>query len=259
MFTFSVDKARIDNAARELARLYGKSLQDVLKSQSRLFVRDCVKFTPPMTYGAEYSESWAKQKKIGDNAVKTQVGMSFQDIRDLKVWEGAEEKGEISHSLRKAVRTQNLEAIRTILGRLGVNRNQGVRLDAGIGLHQKMRGRTGRVKAGRPWVILNARSIRTVERIRLAMVGNAKSGWMKAARGLGLALPQWIAKGGKGIYEAHLAGEKPYIIMGNPVPYIQSTGAELRIIARAMKNRVKLIEKEVVKAHQAVMRKRMRG
>jgi hypothetical protein len=157
------------------------------------------------------------------------------------------------------VRTQNLEAIRVILDRLGVNRNQGVRLDAGIGLHQQARGRNGRVKAGRPWLILNAKSIRTVERIRLAMVGNAKSGWMKAARALGLALPQWIARGAKGIYESHLAGDKPYIIMGNPVPYIQATGAELRIINRAMKNRVVLIEKEVAKAHAAVMRRRMRG
>ena len=89
-------------------------------------------------------------------------------------------------------------------------------------LHEQARGRKGRVKRATPYFVVSEKSIDNYIKIKKAHVGRAKSGWVKAAAGLGLALPNWIRRHlTPGVYRDNTGANNPEasITVGNLVSF----------------------------------------
>ncbi len=251
--------------SRTANMLVGALKQDASKVMVRIaknFVQDCVKFTPPFSETTS-QESFAAQKKVGEGATGSDINAAFKPAREF-------EFGSARASIQKFVERdstffnlpQNEGLRRRTLGYIAtgdwdklrtVFKDTHQRMDQWVEnadkkLHSQVRGSGGRVKRSaktHPYWVFNEKSIAQLLRDKLANVGIAKSGWKKAAVALGLKLPRWITRhNGAGEYSAVLGTNWPKVTVGNLVPYIQAAGAELRIIQRAIANRVRNMQRE---------------
>ncbi len=248
-----LELASFERQVRELARLSGRTIDQELDGQGRLLVRDCVTLTPPFTPGSNFTDSLAAQRRVGIKATSEQVKKAFGDLRKLKMYEADTAVG---RRLRKLAREGRYEDLRQLLDRLGI-KVSGVARAATSEDHKRARNARGRVpKDPKRVFVVNERSIAALVRQKTKRVGIAKGGWTKAAQGLGLKLPNWITKNARGgVFTRGKDPAKPYLVVGNVVPFIQQSGAELRIMDRAMKNRLRNLPKQVEAALQATARK----
>ena len=224
----------------ELTRLVAvgrKSAAEIIKQQGKLFVRDLIKMTPPFG-NAPVTESFAKQREAGKIAVLQQIGRTMLPASQIDTpFILAILKGRTTKK-RKAGREEAERRLRLLQG-MGAARIDEL---ADPAWHASQRDRRGRVRGRfRNVFIKNEASLRRYIREKQDHVGKAKSGWKQAASMVGFSLPAWITKhtGGAGIAEQRLTGDRPFLRVGNLIDWIQDSGAGLRIVQRALDNRVR--------------------
>lgn len=241
--TLKVNDREFQRALEQLADLKKDKpggFPKFIKSIGKRFVTDVVHFTPPFSQ-ATSQESYNAQRKIGENATFRDVGRVFQDLGKLRIFENPNKE------VQKLLKSKNPATIQAFLKAAGIRGN--VALNAEPFLHQNRRDSRGRVPKtfkGNNFVI-NWKSAQSYAKSKVKHVGTAKSGWVKAAQGCGAKLPMWITKQAgaqAGTFKDRSQALAPYIEFSNDVPFIQRTGADLKIMDRATKNVARNMEKE---------------
>ena len=231
---FSINEKEFSRQIAEVIRVTGKSAGEVVRQEGKLFVKDVVKMTPPFGT-APTTESLNAQRKVGQKAVERDVRRTFITLDFTKIREAR-----IRKQLEKLARKNDLEGVKRLLRACRFPVREVLR-EASMDAHQAQRDRRGRVQRSKFIWVLKDRGTRRVIRERKSHVGKAKSGWAKAARGLGVHLTGWISKhSGAGVFVDRTKDPRqPMIRVGNNVRFIQGTGAQLKIVNRALKNRVR--------------------
>lgn len=260
---------------RELGKMLDrskKSAPEVVKQQAKLFVRDVVRMTPPMTDGKRPTqESLNEQKRAGEKAVVRDIGRVFTTATGLTVSKAQSgtfseselvnafdfRSQELSDRVVNLARKGDVSAIRELVkdSKLPLF---GVAAAPDPAMHNRQRKR-GKVSSRRTqrFLITSAPSVRAYVRQRLKEVGKAKAGWARAAATLGVNLPNWIAgKASPGLCDVSSLNNptKPSLTVGNLVDYIQATGARLRIIQRAIDFRAGAMRAQAERAAAAAMK-----
>jgi len=260
---------RVDKFKRQLQHYraeFSRNAAVELKRQARLFVFDCIKLTPPFPQTSPNSTSLNAHRAAGDNATFRDIGIVFKPIKEISgPRRGTQQtmKGlgfirdeKLRNQVEKYALAGDTHAVMKILERIKVD--AGVLQTVDAGLHKARRDKRGRVRRkGRPWVVLDTTSLKGYIRHKLSHVGMAKSGWQRPyyANG-GARLPAWISRHPvRGIYSSGRDGSGFYERVGNDIPWIQDTGAELRIIGRATDNRIRNLSIEMAKLVQHAKRK----
>lgn len=264
--TVSIDEARLNQALRQFIADTGRDVAKVVRDQARLLTRDLIGGTPPfgkhafrrVSNSLGEGESYNDQRKIGEAAVRRDVGRVFQSFRKYAAYVAKKfNKPKLETYLLQLARqsdTQTLERIfRKWLWRAKV------RTTALRGEHLKRRQKNGRVKKGPAVFVLDDRSIKNYEREVVSHVGKAKAGWLAAARGLGVrGLPAWITRhSSPGLFQDQTGDTtKPTITIGNLVDF----AAEIpeTVWTAALENRMRSMKIEAEKVMEANHRKHAR-
>lgn len=256
---FDVHTRNFGEQIDDLIRATGKEAAKVVRDEARLFVQDVIKHTPP--FGPTPStETYNEQRRIGENAVERDIKRTYQGLEELKLFKGGDEK--LLDRLRKLARQRRVEDLKDTLRDLGI-KNPEVFIEVDPNYHAGKRDRRGRVRSGKGRattnraIVLKETTLRRYIREKKAHVGKAKAGWVTAAQGLGISLPKWITRHsqpGQFIDKTHDA-RQPSVTVANLVSWIQDTGADLRIINRALENRVRVMKIKLEKILEAAKRR----
>jgi len=225
-----------------------RDVKVVLREQAKLLTRDCAKLTPPFSktvYGNPAAESFAAQKRIGDNAVKTQITGLFMPAANMSDVKGG--LGEKTARLLKGyLRSGEFQKFKTFLDRRKV---QTPFVEAATEpLHRATR-RFGRVRKKALMIVFDADTIRTLLKEKLSHVGKAKAGWKTAAARFGVSLPGWITRhstAGSATDDTEHP-TNPSVTIQNLVPYASELASdpETRIIQRALEFRARAMLRQV--------------
>jgi hypothetical protein len=208
--TIDIDPAsmrRLNETIAKFTTEIGLDSVKVLKDQGRLFVRDLIKVTPPFG-DATFSESYNTQRKAGESAVERDIRKVFVPLRQFaenvsktnpELGVTLTMKGGITGSNianRKLKRSSNridMQALEAIFRNMGMEGRVMLNVDPAI--HEKARGRRGRVRRATPVVVVNEKSIDKYIKEKQGHIGKAKAGFMKAAIGLAVkGIPNWIRR-----------------------------------------------------------------
>ena len=190
------------------------------------------------------SASLESQRKIGIAAVNRDFAKNWRSAWSI-VKKIQQQNPHAAKSLSNYIRAGNIQAVQTLLQKLGYSDWNRVILSVSPGEHDKARSsKTGRAIGSLTWV-LRGNSISQALRAKLAHVGEAKGGWTTPAKALGAAVPAWISgQGTPGLYDAQLQGDKMTITIGNLVRY----GGHLvpsRLINNALMLRQRSMEQRI--------------
>ena len=239
MISIDLDEAKFSRTALELAAISNRALVDVTTQFAKVAVDECVRMTPPMTYGSASSESGLAQKRMGLNATRAGVNRAFQAWPEVLTRGDNKGNRGFYSGLSRVIRKRNWGKAGQMVEH-GLRRTKGFRPAATEELHQEQR-RNGRVPDSQwPYIVPTKTSINQVRRRREARSGMAKSGWMPAALALGSKLSgfAWIRnKGGQGGVILPTPGN-PQLVVWNSVLYMQQPGMQLRIIERALQSTI---------------------
>lgn len=224
---------------RELRNLYPlskKSGREFLKQEAKLFVRDVTKLTPAMGGNGDGPtvQSFNDQRRIGRQAVANDINRIFHPANKATQIVDNIRNAKTRNDLRQYMVRGQYDKLKTAFRRMNIHFVD----TATAEMHRQSRNSRGRTVGGKHFLVLEEKSIPKLITLKQKMVGLAKSGWVKAARSLGLQLPKWISdKAGTGVYLENFSATRDTILVGNTVGFIQSTGARLGIIERALKLR----------------------
>lgn len=242
--TITVQTERFRQALRALLADTRKDGKAVLQSEARNFVGDVVRLTPP-TGKSPFKENFGVQRAAGLNAIEGDVKRLYSRLDVLKVVTNPTDE-KMGKAIRRYRAKGEWDKLQALLQ--SVLKNRGVRVfqNADPAFHRQNRNRRGRILGkDRPFFVQNHSTIKKLIVDLQKKVGYAKAGWMKAVIALKVPkIPIWIKKhaGAPGIYRAKLENTSEMsITVGNTVPYIQRSGRDLRIIERALGERVRSI------------------
>ena len=279
--SLTIDTREWDTAVRQLIAAYGHNLKSseaaaVIKQSVRLVARDAMKMTPPFGK-APVQETWASQKSVQQNAIKADLlgGRSSRKgnsksagvfaVMNLAAGQTYTRKDGTVRLFRKKDGTeygceQHLYRPNASVSEMAEH-------------HRKYRTARGRVTTagsmtrdiGR-WVfvdkmIVTKSSMDRYLRHVFKQVGKAKSGFSRAFQALGgKGLPGFVTKhgGGSGIYSEQASNAGIIFTIGNAVNYIQSTGANLSIMRRAIESQTENLNRRIKAAIDTSLRRTFR-
>lgn len=240
MFTFRlINEAEIAQQINEIVRVTGREGGEVIRQESKLLVQDLVRLTPP--FGpAPSTESYGKQREVGEHAVERDVRNVFTVLDLDKIRnEGIRER------LRLLMRKGDLDGVKGVLKGCKIPVNT-VLLEADAGVHEFARDRRGRVQTWKKIYVIRERGVNRYVREMKSHVGRSKAGWAAAAAALGVRLPSWITRHGTsgGSVRDQTRGNEPKVTIVNEHG---GGGSDLRVVDRAMKNRIRNIKAKLEK------------
>lgn len=216
-------------------------------------VENAMKLTPPFNPPGRWQDSLNSQRSIGNRAVRSDINAAFRPMGALRKWledhkqMGTEENKGLRKHISKLIYEKRWFELNNIL--LKLKRSPRIIQSATPELHQKTRGRWGRVRLHAkkdPYFVRDLDTRRALIDYRLSKVGMAKAGWVTAALRLGKNPPMWIRRHNQpGLIRFAVGGEWPAITVGNLVPWIQEKGQELLILKRAIDNQSRNLRKEL--------------
>ena len=200
-----------------------------------------MKITPPFG-DSPFRESLAAQRRIGKAAVKRDYESAYRAIQSLSIFTDPTNQA-LGATLARFIKRGQTLSVRELLIDIGF-KNPDVALEA-IELHI----RTQRISRGRlkkkpiQQLILRRPSVNRLLRTLLNRVGQAKAGW--PLEQAGVKAPAWIKRhNSPSIWQDRSnSKDRPSIVFGNRVRYIQRTGGQLRIIKRVLRNRTRQLER----------------
>lgn len=198
-----------------------KTVADVLKQMAKGSVRELAALTPP-SKDFNPRASFAEQRRAGNQAVENDVRSMFLDVRSLRALQ-APRNHYWAHEVEESLKRSHRETA-SLLYHAGVIKDTADLIDEPTEeLHNAARDRRGRVRSSakrKPYLVRKRNAVKRFIRRKQQKVGTLMSGWSKAARGLGVKLPQWILKqGGQGGFVDGTGSRDPYVRMSNDVSY----------------------------------------
>lgn len=248
---FKVRKEEFGRQLERISMVTGREIGTVIRQEAKLFVKDVLKLTPPFGT-APSTESLNAQKKVGERAVERDIRRVFSTLDLTKI-----RSPKIKHDLERLVRKGDLEGVRRVLRAMGIPARDVLR-EADPKLHEGQRDRRGRIQSRKNiWVVKDG-SVKRYVREKQKHVGKAKSGWLMAARALGVSVTNWISRhSGAGVFVDRTRDrKKPMVRVGNAVDFIQGSGAELQIVKRALQNRVRNMKAKIERVLRSGWRRR---
>lgn len=280
--TAALDRGHWTNQLQKLADVMGQTMDEVVKGQARLIIRDCIRMTPPFTNKPykPLTESFKDQHKAGKDAVRKSILRVFKPANSF--WSLTADKdgnkGELAKAAAKAAKRGNLDEMKRLVPRSkAIQRAVALERMADASTFDATRDpKTGKPRKGFGGILIHRGTVPTfgpaktekgvtnyggllkLYKAKVAKIGIAKAGWLHAADQLGLKkkeAPAWARKhkskaSGSSVYR-FVEGVKASVVCGNGVPYIQAKGAELRIVQAAMKNRDRNLYKQISMAMKA--------
>lgn len=260
---FKLEQRDFARQIDRLARATRKETKDVLRQQARLFVADAAALTPPTGNTPLGAEGVARNprslpglslaaRKQGQDAVARDARKLFANFEALEI---SKSETKLAKSVRVLMKQARFDEAKKLLEKAGL-RFDGVVAKATVDTLNRHRDAKGRVIKGRRVLVRDGRSILSLTRAQQKLVGRAKAGWKKAAEALGFKLPAWIGKHEEpGIFSTEGGGDRTAYVVGNALSYAQKMDASARIMARAYRNRLKLLPKQLEHALRASARK----
>lgn len=209
-----------------IAKLQGKTKQEVVLDQGALFCRDSIALTPPFGK-TPLKEAKGDQRKVGEKAVLRDIQRAIRGMD--KMW--AMRKPGIDKAFKRLSRTRNTLAAEQFLKDVGFKRVAGVVDAASEDVHNSLRSPRGKVHRGlAQFFTWKAASVDRLKRLKLRAVGRAKAGWLvaltaiDALRGKSTYKPAaWVARHNNepGSF-SHMGSDDVFgIICANQIPYAQ--------------------------------------
>jgi hypothetical protein len=223
--------AKVLAELRAYAERMHRHLGGVIRQQMRLLLIDTMKLTPPFGSRAARRESWSAQRKITTNrklgpAIKSALQQNSVEVLGLQ--------NSLPELLVKAKVMDQPDASKI--------------LDAPTReIHDRFRIR-GRVRGRIPYkyFVKRASALKRFVRQELVTVGILKGGWMSGALRFKASAPVWISRHHSGdVVDQTNAKENPFAIARNTVPYIAANDADVRIVANALQDREKSMERQI--------------
>lgn len=245
--TFRLNQLEFEKQIHQVIAATGKDAGEVVTQEAKLFVQDVIRFTPPFSTGPS-TESYNQQRRTGENAVQRDIKRVMTAVEDIKFLSHIRKK-EIRDRVEKLIRKRDTEGLKVVLRSLGIPVAT-VLVEADPKMHARRRDRRGRVQRSKGVinVVMRGLTLKRYIREKQSHVGQGKSGWLAAARGLGIKLPAWITRhqGAPGKFIDNTKNTKqPSITVGNLVDYVQESGSRLQIIERALRNRARNMKAKV--------------
>jgi hypothetical protein len=229
-----------------------RTKDDVLKQETKLLLLELVRLTPP-TGNAPFTENFSDQKQAGENAIKGDImgrtgGSRSQ--RSIGLFYAAP-----AAFLRNKPSANTVKLFAKKDGTVYGVEKKLFQPNASIGVmsahHQRFRTANGRVSTagaltrdvGR-WkfidkMVVSKGALASYMRVVRGRVGMAKSGWVTAARNLGVTLQAWInrhSQPGEGTLDLR-GNDESSITISNLCAFAQKHGRNLRIVQRAIDRR----------------------
>ena len=263
--TVSVDTRGLNKAIRELAAVTDKTLDETLKQQAKLAVKDAISLTPPFQkFGSATSR---KHLKAGESAIERDLNNVFTPSNESFIEAAiAANKGSRRFITRKhrkkdgTVFLPDWAIASTSIGEMEPfhksrlrSGNSGGRGSGRIKGGGKLTKDIGRWKEQHRMVVPYENLKKYAKQVK-DRVGFAKDGWSTAAYKLGLKVQRWIARhDAPGGYQAKLGKNvrEKFIQFSNAVSYIKDTGLEARILKQIYANRQKRMESQVKRIFRA--------
>lgn len=242
--------AAFDKAIKDKILITERGASDVVKQETRLFLRDVVKLTPP-TGKQPIKENTGTQHKFGLRAIQRDIRRAFIPIEEMSIIK-TPKNPKLAEEIQRYARRQEFESLKEVFRR--VNIKNPLLAFAAERQHNAVRNSRGVVpKKTVQSIIMRQGSVADFTKKKQALSGLSKSGWNKACDGVGVKIPVWIKKhSGPGIYQGSLIGPRPFITVGNSVDFIQSAGVREQIIQRALDRRAESMRHQNEKMmHQA--------
>ena len=270
-----LDRGAWTNQLRKLSEVMGQTMDEAVRGQARLVIRDCIRLTPPFTAKPykPYTESFKAQLKAGERAVQKSVLRVFRPANAFWVLSTNREGGKDERAKQAATYAKrgDIGGIRKLFfDSKPMQRLIAVERAANPHTYDMTRGRDGRPPRKFGGIMIHKGTVPTwgnrrgkkgvtkyggidaIYKDKVAKLGIAKAGWLDAADKLGLPAkdcPAWVRKhkgraSGGSVYR-FVEGVKAMVICGNGVPYIQKSGATLRIAQTALKNREQNLYKQI--------------
>jgi hypothetical protein len=225
MVTVDIDSDQFALAASRYVREVGASMPKVLKAQTRLLLRDVLKFTPPKSY----AQGRAAVKRDFGRAIAVLDGESF-----------SRSPQRLREALREAITQKDIGRLNAILKSAGM---PGTVVPFDASLHRRLQNSRGHVAKWSGFYTIDRRAWEARLNKLLAAVGWARAGWNAAADKVGLRMPSWVAK--------HQNGGGACIEIEGNIPTIEITHRSSKIpnysrsVRDALKNRVRTMNKDV--------------
>lgn len=238
-----------------LAEMTGKAMEDVIRDQTRPFVRDANAVTPP--FGKSPArESQGDKRRAGENAIENDIRRAFSAVDSLRFYESDSPLGQ---GIRRATKSGNtLLAEHLIKKAMPRARFAGVLQSPDKEMHKRMRNHRGRVPKSAGFFILGGkRKLAAYIKKEQKKSGLGKAGWNEADVALGKTPPPWLRRHYKsdGIYMESFGGSTPSVVVGNRVPHVQDSYT--RINDFAWRSRIRNANKQA-DALERSARRRMR-
>lgn len=235
---------RFKRQLTELSALTGITMAAAVTRTAALWVRDCIRATPPTGRGKAFTSKSA-QRKLGERRLEVDVmKRAFPRLTALRMMQTENEgKAAIDALVRKGDYRGATETLRA----MGVE-SEAVLARPNRGLHQRLRDKsTGRVRVpkGGQYLVADEGAQRAYLSEAMKRTGRAKSGWAIAAARLGLPKPGWGSHSAPGAFRGITDREKPSIEFGNGVPFIQSSGYANRIMKWTLNFRERAMRLEI--------------
>ena len=249
---WQMDLQAFADAGRELMDELGKTEAEFLKQQGRLLLDDLVHMTPPFIRGSSgkgiTSQSYALQRKVGENAVKRDIKKVFRPFSPLGRYLARKSTDKhMQQRIADYAADGNLTAIRTIVKDM-LGQKTDVRREVEPALQMVRRNKKGRVSSDYPITfILNERQLKSYIKEVQSHVGFSKSGWARAAQALGYKMPNWITRhNAPGLFKDESAA-KPVasLTIGNVLKWSDDY-SPLSIVETALKIRTESMQKQLI-------------
>lgn len=228
MIKFDIDEAGYRNALNQFVYQLNANGQVLLKEEMRLLLRDVIAFTPPKTQAQGRA---AVDLDLSRNAAPL-------DPEKIKI-----------PRMATLVRKRDIEGIQKFADNIKGGFFQGRKLLRTVedvrAEHRKNRTRWGRVKSDkRNMALLNV--WRKYAREVQSRVGFAKAGWLRAAEGVGLKLPNFVTRHGTNAPGQYIAPTPQRLVIesinrSSKIPDYERT------VAAATKRRINSIKSELAR------------
>lgn len=216
MYKLTFDTAKFDKQIAKYQAMSNVAAEKGVQSISRIWLKSAIAISPPKGQGAKLSIS--QRKKLGERQVENDAKKLFVEWPELrKKLRNWEIRYAVDQLMRRKRKRGNVIGVLEDFGFLF----RGLIDDPSHDLHAKHRDRRGHIKKKeRKYLVRKQGAIKRYINREKKKVGIFLSGWKKAVMGLGLRLASFAMRhSSDGKFETAKAGDKPYVIFGNSVPF----------------------------------------
>ncbi len=194
MITIDVDMDGLNEKISRIESLAHKIPGSTVKSEARLLCVELVKYTQPFGEDGE-------DKKKGEGALRRDYSRVYPDVKSefigdqIKAKARPRDKESAKQRWLKYARGGNEEAMRNMLQDMKIGATAyGVKADPSF---HKSRWSRGTLKRGSSQIVTDRKSVDSLIKDALKMVGFVKRGWSTCAKLLGgtRGIPGWISRG----------------------------------------------------------------